>query len=40
MLKILGAIVQNLVARATWRPGALDVGHPGVKNNLGVELCH
>ena len=40
MLKILGAIVQNLVARATWRPGARDMGHPSVKNDLSLELCH
>jgi len=40
MLKMLGASVQNLVARATWRPGARDMGHPGVKNDLGLELCH
>ena len=40
MLNLLGAIVQNLVARATWRPGARDMGHLGVKNDLGLELCH
>jgi hypothetical protein len=40
MLIILGPIVQNLVARGTWQPGAPDEGHPGIKNNLGLELRH